>query len=172
MRLDLPVDAVGPSPGCTGGILRPGAVVSTCLGAPYEAFKGRPCEFLQKLRGNILTRDSIPYRTATDNPCRPLPNIWWVFDISRGGGGGTPVEVAQGQRTHTPLGQTYQGVFKGGLPIQGNAPPPTTNPDFYDKLVTLVQYMRKHRTLPTYPSWIILVLISKVNADTQGVGLI
>ena len=42
----------------------------------------------------------------------------------------------------------------------------------WGKLVTLVQYMWDHRTLPTELSWIILVFIPKINTDTQGIVLL
>ena len=49
------------------------------------------------------------------------------------------------------------------------SPPPPPNPAHWEKLVALAQNMWEHSIIPTEMRWTILILLPKVNTDTQGV---
>ena len=73
-------------------------------------------------------------------------------------------------RGHTHIQSEHlQGWLQGEYPVMESTTP---NPDRWGNLVGLVQHMWESRTLPAELSWNILVLISKGNPETWGVGLL
>ena len=73
-------------------------------------------------------------------------------------------------RGHTHIcAEHLKGWLREAYPYRDTNPP---NSACWDKLVTLVQHLWGHSTLPTDLSCMIFFLITKVNADTQGFCLI
>ena len=83
-------------------------------------------------------------------------------------------------RVHKAGGHTHLRTvhfnkwLREAYPANGIITPPPIPPMSYwwQKLVDITQFMWKHGGVPRELGWAILVLISKGNTDTRGIGLL